>query len=389
MMRRAFTLVELLVVIAIIGVLVALLLPAIQAAREAARRINCVSNMKQFGIALLNYHDNLKTFPPGAVNRFGPGRSPVHVYASPHAMLMPYFEEQNLHNLYDNDRAWFFQLSQVAATTIPIFVCPSNAGENPFQDIVLNDVLLLAFRGDVHYTHDQELGITTYAFCKGVTDAWCHGKNYMPPGPPFVKNKWDRGMFDLNWAVPIRKVTDGTSRTIAMGEGAGGVAWPISASLGTSKGHADDPQRWKRLGTDYKGLLRNAQMAWIIAEPSFEALRAAKVVGATVTACTLEPMNKNPVSPAWADVRGFNGARGGCVRSLPSALPSPPFTCRLPTDPACGKHSSNNFRSDHPGGCNFLFADGSVHFLSDAINMATYQQLSTMMAGEFVEIPHN
>jgi prepilin-type processing-associated H-X9-DG protein len=303
-------------------------------------------------------------------------------------MLMPYFEEQNLHNFYDNDRPWFFQLAEVAAATIPIFVCPSNTGDNPYQDIVLNDVLLLNFHGDVHYTHDQVLGITTYAFCKGVTDAWCYGNNFTPPGPPVVNNAFDRGMFDLNWAVPMRKVTDGTSRTIAMGEGAGGVAWPISASLGSSHGRADDPARWKRLGTDYHGLLRNAQMAWIIAEPSFDPLDAAKLVGATVTACTLEPMNKNPVSPAWANRKngGLDGGRGGCVRSLPSALPSPNLTCRDPDD-GCGSHSTNNFRSDHPGGCNFLFADGSVHFLSDDIDMATYQRLSTMMAGDVVEIP--
>ena len=81
--RGGFTLVELLVVIAIIGVLIALLLPAIQAAREAARRAKCVSNMKQFGIALHNYHDVLKTFPPGAVNRFQKRSMAAHVYASP------------------------------------------------------------------------------------------------------------------------------------------------------------------------------------------------------------------------------------------------------------------------------------------------------------------
>ncbi|MEX0678435.1 MAG: DUF1559 domain-containing protein [Pirellulales bacterium] len=386
MRRRGFTLVELLVVIAIIGVLVALLLPAIQAAREAARRANCVSNLKQFGIALASYHDQLKTFPPGACNRFGPGQNPVHVYASPHAMLLPYFEEESLHNLYDNDRSWFFQFAEVAETVIPVFVCPSNSGDNPFKDIMLNDVLLLAFSNQVRYTHNQELGITTYAFCKGVTDAWCYGKSFGPPGPPFVDNGRVRGMFDLNWAVPIRKITDGTSRTIAMGEGAGGVGWPISKSF-NSKGDPKDPNRWKNLGPDGRGLLRNAQMAWIVAEPSFDLLLPAKVVGATVTACTLEPMNKNPVSPAFADRKKLAGSMGGCNQSLPVSLPGRPLPCYKPGISSCGHHVSNNFRSDHPGGCNFLFADGSAHFLSEDINLSTYQQLSTMMAGDMVEIP--
>jgi prepilin-type N-terminal cleavage/methylation domain-containing protein/prepilin-type processing-associated H-X9-DG protein len=382
--RRGFTLVELLVVIAIIGVLVALLLPAIQAAREAARRAKCTSNMKQFGIALHNYHDNLKTFPPGAVNRFGPGQNSASVYASPHAMLMPYFEEESLHRIYDQDQPWFLQLSEVAETVIPVFACPSNTGPNPFMDITLNNVLLLAVRG-THYDLYQELGVTTYAFSKGVTDAWCYGPKYTPPGPPYVANEFDRGMFDLNWAVPLRRVTDGTAQTIAVGEGAGGPAWPIAAIINPQGGDPNHRDRWRRWGNDGRGFERNAQMAWLIGEPSFTPLESFGVIGATVTACTLEPMNKTPVTGAWA----HRATLASCNKSLPGHYRAtnrlPP--CRRVGDATCGHHVSNNFRSDHPGGCNFLFADGSVHFLAEDIDMPLYQALSTMMGGELIEVP--
>ncbi|MEX0678434.1 MAG: DUF1559 domain-containing protein [Pirellulales bacterium] len=390
MRRRGFTLVELLVVIAIIGVLVALLLPAIQAAREAARRANCVSNMKQFGIALQTYHNTLKTFPPGACNRFDMGTSKsAHVYASPHAMLLPYFEEESLHNLYNNDVSWFLQFSIVADKVIPVFVCPSNTAENPVLDGVLNDVLILVTAMPPrHYVDGQLLGITTYAFCKGVSDSWCYGKNFGPPGPPYVDDwiKSERGMFDLNWGAPIRKITDGTASTIALGEGAGGLAWPVARILGKDSDHTPtQPERWKNWGTDHKGLLRNATMAWIIAEPSFTPLEVAGLIGATVTACTLEPMNKNPVTAAWANPANMQLA--DCRKSMPGADGTKTATsCRTPKG-QCGTHISNNFRSDHPGGCNFLFADGSVHFLGEDINLLTYQQLSTMMGDEVVEIP--
>ena len=93
--RRAFTLIELLVVIAIIAVLIALLLPAVQQAREAARRTQCKNNLKQMGLAIQNYHDTMRVFPPGRI------RSHVNnlqLSFSVHAYLLPYIDQTNLYN---------------------------------------------------------------------------------------------------------------------------------------------------------------------------------------------------------------------------------------------------------------------------------------------------
>jgi prepilin-type processing-associated H-X9-DG protein len=317
-------------------------------------------------------------------------------------MLMPYFEEESLYNLYNNKVAWFYQLSQVADKVIPFMVCPSNSGENPIFDQTLNNLLLLAVGQPptLYYTSQQRLGATTYSYCKGATDAWCYvdvtpQQKFMPPGPPFIQNQGERGLFDMNWAVPIRRVTDGTSKTIAMGEGAGGIAWPVAkarANAGISTFEPTEAARLTPYGPDGTGLIRNAQMAWIIGEPSFVPLDAGHVVGSICMAQTLEPINKTPVSQAFCDVTNLSR----CGRSMPGAdgTINVGITCkRLPSGAiqtnSCNKHVTSNFRSDHPGGASFLFADGSVHFFGEDINMLTYQRLSTMAGNEVVEIPED
>jgi len=134
--RPAFTLVELLVVIAIIGVLVALLLPAVQAAREAARRMSCSNNVRQFGLAFQNFHDAYNTLPPGIVRGISAANYPNAIHAKfniPNnvdhgwsAFLLPYHEQGNLRDKYRMDVSWNATENEPVITThLKLHMCPS------------------------------------------------------------------------------------------------------------------------------------------------------------------------------------------------------------------------------------------------------------------------
>jgi prepilin-type N-terminal cleavage/methylation domain-containing protein/prepilin-type processing-associated H-X9-DG protein len=120
--RSAFTLVELLVVIAIIGVLVALLLPAVQAARETARRMSCTSNLRQLGIALHNYHDTLRSLPVA--------RNPFPLVQSALSRILPYIEQENVERLVDYTLPLSAAANQTAMQTpVKLFVCASDGAK--------------------------------------------------------------------------------------------------------------------------------------------------------------------------------------------------------------------------------------------------------------------
>ena len=121
---RAFTLVELLIVIGIIAILIALLLPTIFAAREAARLTQCRNNLKQIGIALHNYHEVYNTLPPGY--RFK-SRSATEAVGTLNVSLLPYLEQANLKNLIDPTVPWYLLSPDLARQTVPVFRCPSDA----------------------------------------------------------------------------------------------------------------------------------------------------------------------------------------------------------------------------------------------------------------------
>jgi prepilin-type N-terminal cleavage/methylation domain-containing protein/prepilin-type processing-associated H-X9-DG protein len=382
---RAFTLVELLVVIAIIGVLVALLLPAIQAAREAARRSSCTNNMKQFGIALHNYHDSLKTFPPGGCIRDqGAFEDGTKMYGSGHSMLLPYFEESGLAGLYMHDKGWWQQGPDIVSKVIPVFACPSNGGENPIHDKLL-ELLFKASKTALY----ERFGSTNYCFCKGVTDAWCLGPRDVPPGIPFVPIT-ERGMFDMNYCVNGRKIPDGLSNTIAMGEGASGPSWPVCCGENTAQmtiwnGMVYENTRVGAAIYDAQGQFRVANQAWVCAQVPWKRLaQPTRLFMANVMACTMEPINKTPVTNSQSD----QGYKTTCDKSQPSAPGTRTGGSGIrPTKG--GYHTTSNFRSDHTSGCNFLFADGSVHYVFETIDLLLYQQLSTIAGNEVVALPED
>jgi prepilin-type N-terminal cleavage/methylation domain-containing protein len=199
MKRTAFTLIELMVVLAIIGVLIALLLPAVQKVRETASRIQCANNLKQMGLALHGYHDVNGSFPPGVVTDtpdLENGKQSGLIF------LLPFLEQQPLYQQYNLAQPWKNPANlTVAQVRVAVFLCPSTANQVPEDG---------GFPG----------APTDYAFCKGAT-AYLSTDGRVRPGS---------GLFGVNSRRRIADVLDGTSQTFAMGEAVGGPnipAWNV------------------------------------------------------------------------------------------------------------------------------------------------------------------
>jgi prepilin-type N-terminal cleavage/methylation domain-containing protein/prepilin-type processing-associated H-X9-DG protein len=368
---KAFTLVELLVVIAIIGILVALLLPAIQAAREAARRSQCLNTLKQYGLAMQNYHSAHGQFPEG-VHLLKPSDFGNNINAS----LLPYFEEASLHSIYNPKEQWEEQFYPVPATVIAVFKCPSSGQENPHADSLLGSVV--EYDGPAGYkdTPIDLFGVTDYAVCKGKNDSFCVAFGPLGskdvPSPGNVRKDL-RGVFDAQFGASIRQIADGTSKTIAMGDASGDPAWKVCGDQSVGAGCTT-------LLPGPDGEIPTAWIPWIIGEPSSTGFFGGLGPKSSIYACTLEPMNKFPVTHTLANLAAY-------VADTMASSNSSDFTCQTTTVDANGAlasrgpHAISNFRSNHPGGCNFLMADGSATFLNDGIDMVSYQARSTI-AGE-------
>ena len=190
--RRAFTLVELLVVIAIIGILVALLLPAVQTAREAARRIQCINQIRQLCLASLTYESANRSFPPGLVDDDNNLQEAQH---NGFVFLLPYFEESALHDQYNFNENWKSDSNKVVAQSrIEFLICPSNDSSVPDE-------------GSVPGAPND------YAFSKGEVAYFCDKSQ-------------GSGIFDVNSHTRVGKIADGLSKTMAFGEAVSDAQWP-------------------------------------------------------------------------------------------------------------------------------------------------------------------
>lgn len=209
--RAGLTLVELLVVIAIIGLLVGLLLPAVQAVREAARRIQCSNNLKQQGLALHSYENAIRAFPPGII--WPPGPMYLGTRVNFYVRLFPYFGQGNLYNSIDfnstgpGGHIWYGANQAATAVSLPMLLCPSDGTGGEFVDFPA--VM-------------QKVARTNYL---GMFDGFQIG-DLLNPAPAKLS------FFGANRSTLVAQIRDGTSHTIAITEGltggtndARGLAW--------------------------------------------------------------------------------------------------------------------------------------------------------------------
>lgn len=326
--RPGFTLVELLVVIAIIGILVGLLLPAVQQVRAAARRMSCSNNLKQLGLALQNYHSAFKQFP-------GIGDSIANGW-SVQTQLLPHIEQAGLSELVDfraglgraassegfrrpNDRA--------AATVVPVFTCPSD------------DV---AVRKTVTYNR----GRSSYE--------WEHaGLNYgvnVGTGTGTFVDYGDRtdGLFWRNSQTGFRHILDGTSSTIAFAE----------TLMGPGFDQDVIAQNWS---SKFVARGRGRSVA------DMEAYRD--------TVWQTDPISFVAIHDNWSGIRGANwisgfGSSGGSINGW--YTPNHP----LP-DLSMRAYQASGPRSHHVGGAMIGLADGSVTIVTDSVDLLLFRSLWT------------
>lgn len=332
--RAAFTLVELLAVVAIIGVLVGLLLPAVQAAREAARQSQCSNNFKQVGIALHNHHDARGYFPPVTVTDSGTFTASGWGWGS---LILPYIEQADLYARINPQTVWGQPGADVIYTTfhndttrrpliqtsIPTYLCPSDPAGR-INDLLINN-------GSNVLTATTGWGRSNYVIS-------IHNGSFCCEGMPSFKGN---GISFCNSRVKFKDVTDGTASTLAGGERVhrvpdGGKPDPAdSGSPGLAPYH---PRSSVWAGAMEGGYTRPDQVP----------------IGSTT-------QKRAPRGVSWLAASPFYGLNDFSVAD-----------------------AVKGYSSNHPGGASFVFSDGSVRFLDQTIDATTFQRLASRNDGRVI-----
>jgi prepilin-type N-terminal cleavage/methylation domain-containing protein/prepilin-type processing-associated H-X9-DG protein len=360
--RPGFTLIELLVVIAIIAVLISLLLPAVQSAREAARRAQCINNLKQIGLALFNYESANGVFPPGGMNTVPSGPGDPNWGAnnglSWQALILPQMEGTTVYNAFNfsliSTTGYYLMAFQTAwYTTNSTFLCPSD-GDNQ-----------TGFRPD--WTVDAQNG--QYPATQAPPNP--RGGGAMDPVTNYL------GSFGDNYCIGSLTGTGGPWETPTSIwppiPGQPRIGWP--GYQGTT---ADIQGNLPAANGNSPGSLRG-----MFDYQTMQIVRLSSVTDGTSN--TLAVGESLPAQRADNNLYQFNAATDGTT--VPINYPTAQINCGGfgTTNWNCRfAYSNTGFKSKHPGGGNFLFADGSVHFLKQSINMVTYCALGSRNGGEVI-----